>query len=82
MISSPKRLGGLGFRNFQAFNLALLAKQGWRIMNNPNSLCAAVLKGIYFPSVSFMEASKGYRASWSWASLIKGQKVLKSGTHW
>ena len=47
-----KFYGGMGFRNLQAFNLAMLAKQGWRILTNPNSLMARVYKAK--PSTSLM----------------------------
>lgn len=40
----PKERGGLGFRDLHAFNLALLSKKGWRIMENPTSLIARIYK--------------------------------------
>ena len=39
----------MGFKNLQAFNLAMLAKQGWRLLMNPNFLVARVYKAKYYP---------------------------------
>ena len=44
-----KQKGRLGYRDLKLFNKALLAKQGWRIMQNVGSLVAQVLKKKYSP---------------------------------
>ena len=48
-----KQKGGLGYRDLELFNIALLAKQGWRIMQNTESLVAQVQKKKYFLNESF-----------------------------
>ena len=46
-ICRRKEEGGLGYRDLHVFNLAMLARQGWRILQNPNSLCAQALMAPY-----------------------------------
>lgn len=61
------------------FNLAMLGKQGWRLMTSPESLCARVLKGKYFPNCEFMEAKKRKNASHTWRAVLAGRKALEQG---
>ena len=52
----PKGKGGMGFRDLQSFNLAMLAKQVWRLLTNPDSLCARVLRARYYPNGELLKA--------------------------
>jgi hypothetical protein len=47
-LTRSKMEGGLGFRDIHIFNMTMLAKQGWRLIHNPDSLCAKVLKAKYY----------------------------------
>jgi hypothetical protein len=81
-LIKPKEEGGLGFRDLYGFNIAMLARQGWRILMNPESLCARVLKARYFPNSSILEATANQGISYSWRSILKGVRLLKEGLIW
>ena len=44
----PKNMGGMGFHDLKCFNLALLAKQSWHLIESANPLLLNVLKARYF----------------------------------
>ncbi|KAL0439753.1 UNVERIFIED_CONTAM: hypothetical protein Slati_2458300 [Sesamum latifolium] len=52
----PKDEGGLGLKRLGAFNLAMLAKQLWRIISNSNALLSQMLKQKYFPHTDVLQA--------------------------
>lgn len=80
-MCKPKCQGGLGFRDLELFNQALLVKQGWRILNDPNSMLTQVLKGRYFRDGTFVTAKSGGNPSFIWRSLLWGRNLLTEGLH-
>jgi hypothetical protein len=77
-----KKEGGMGFKNLKLFNQALLAKQCWRLLHNPNTLIGQIFKARYFPSSSFMEASIPNHSSFTWRSIAQARKVITMGSRW
>lgn len=43
----------LGFKDLCAFNLALLTKQGWRLIQQLKSLASQLFKARYYPNTDF-----------------------------
>ena len=72
-----RKNGGMGFCDIQAFNLALLAKQAWRLTHNTHSLFYRVYKSRYFPMCSFMDADLGNNPPFVWWSLLAARISLK-----
>jgi len=81
-LTQPKKEGGLGFRDLHSFNMAMLAKQGWRLIQTPESLCARILKAKYFPNTSVLQAKVKDGCSYTWRSIMQRVEVLKEGVIW
>ena len=81
-MCKSKMNGGMGFKNPQAFNLAMLAKQGWRLISNPNSLVAQIYKARYYLPGDVFQAKLGSSPSYTWRSIFNGLEVVKGGTRW
>ncbi|XP_060960954.1 uncharacterized protein LOC133031469 [Cannabis sativa] len=77
-----KEQGGMGFRDLEDFNKAMLAKQGWKLITEPASLMTRVLKALYFPQGNFMEATIGHYGSTVWRSILWGREILLKGSRW
>jgi hypothetical protein len=81
-ITRCKGRGGLGFRDFQVFNQALPAKQAWRLIEFPGSLCVRLLKAKYFPIGDILDTAFPSQVSPTWKAIAHGLELLKKGTVW
>ncbi|CAL8082381.1 unnamed protein product [Prunus armeniaca] len=82
MLCKSKFAGGLGFRDLEAFNQALLTKQCQCIIQTPESLVARIFRARYHPSAPFLEAGVGTNPSFIWRSLQWGKELLNKGLRW
>ena len=69
----------MGFRDLHAFNLAMLAKQAWRIVKFPHSLVARHYKARNFSDCNFWTAPVSLRPSFSWRSILQSRELLSQG---
>ena len=76
-LTNPKAMGGLGLRDIQLFNQALLAKLAWRIITVPDCLLARILKGKYCQRQGFLDTNLPSACSHGWRSIIFGRDLLK-----
>lgn len=75
----------MGFRDLHELNLALLAKQLWRLLHFPSSLLARVLRSRYYHKSNLLQDQNVYSPSCGWNSIIAAKNLLKQGlqkTNW
>ncbi|GJN08951.1 hypothetical protein PR202_ga26913 [Eleusine coracana subsp. coracana] len=54
-LTRSKKHGGPGFGDLHLFNMAMLSRQAWRLLNNQDTLCGQVLKAKYFPDGKLLQ---------------------------
>lgn len=79
-LSWPKSEGGMGFKDLLQFNLAILVKQGWRLMQDEGTLLFQCLKARYFPRCHFLEACDSPTSSYTWKIIMAAKSILKRGS--
>lgn len=78
-ICEVKEAGGLGFRKLCDFNVAMLAKQAWRLINNSNPLVTEIMKANYYAQTDLLNAKLGTNPSYMWRSILASQEVIRYG---
>jgi len=76
-----KALRGMGFKDLEKFNEAMLAKQMWRLLTDHTSLFYKVFRAKYFPNGSVLDA-KPSLGSYAWQSILKAKNLVQSGVLW
>ncbi|KAL0285580.1 UNVERIFIED_CONTAM: hypothetical protein Scaly_2814500 [Sesamum calycinum] len=77
-----KALGGMGFRDLHAFNLAMLSKQVWRILLFPNSFSVKFFVLDIFMTERCFSAKRGWNPSFTWRSLQAAIDIVRGGFRW
>jgi len=67
----------LGRKDLRSFNLAMLAKQGWRWLQDKSFMLNSCFKAKYFPRCDFLEATDCQNSSYVWKSLLVAQPILR-----
>lgn len=68
-----------GVRDIEVFDQALLAKQAWIILQNPNTLYSQVMRSKYFENDDLLSASLPSRTSFAWRCFLHGRDLLVKG---
>jgi hypothetical protein len=76
-----KNFGGMGFRDMKLFSKALLARQAWRLIQYPNSLCAWILQAKYYPNGELVDTAF-QRDVPTWKAIEHGLELVKKGIIW
>lgn len=66
---APTLAGEMGFKDLKIVKETLLAKQGWRIMQDKSILLHKIFKARYFPWDNFLESRMWHNPSYVWKGI-------------
>lgn len=81
-LTLPKRSGGLGFKEIETFNDALLAKITWRLLKHPDSLLGQTLLNKYCMDADILNCTIAKSSYHGWRGIMAGREVLRQGLGW
>ncbi|XP_074283832.1 uncharacterized protein LOC141608369 [Silene latifolia] len=84
-LSLPKSEGGLGIRNIECVNMAMLGKLGWRIISDQDTFFIRVFRqkllgGRFFGGVTALRS--GTNLSWGARSVLQGLDFIRKHIGW
>uniref|UniRef100_A0A803PUV9 Reverse transcriptase n=1 Tax=Cannabis sativa TaxID=3483 RepID=A0A803PUV9_CANSA len=77
----PKSRGRPGFRKTVEMNQAFLAKWGYALITDNQSLCCKVLRAKYLKGKSFFKCSSKNSDSLFWKNVVKTKEILSRGAY-
>jgi hypothetical protein len=81
-MGRAKERDGLGYQDLEMFNLALLAKQGRRLLKRPDTLVGTIFREKYYPNGSFLDSNLGWKPSYTWQSIWVAKSLPHGGLVW
>ncbi|CAL1357331.1 unnamed protein product [Linum trigynum] len=82
-LTKPKAQGGVGIRPTRQANLAMLAKGGWRLLRDKESIWRQLLLSKYGGQRADLDILRKVQgSSFTWSSFSKAADLLKQGCAW
>ncbi|KAF5475998.1 hypothetical protein F2P56_007746 [Juglans regia] len=78
-MCKPKVVGGLGFKDLETFNMDMLAKQSWRLLQYKDGLFYKVYIARYFSNSTLFEAPLDSSPSFAWRMIWEAKNLLIKG---
>ena len=78
-LCRPQSHGGLGFRSFESFNEAMIAKLVWWVLSSQDSFCVKVLRAKYKVGNKWLHSVPTKSASFSWRGIESARVLISKG---